>query len=65
MKDMDQRCPQQGSDESRCQICRDPVVGVKVATEDCGVLCVPCAKNLYGFETRTGELRRLGKGGGS
>jgi hypothetical protein len=61
---MDQRRPDQDSDESKCQVCRDPVVGLKVATEDCGVLCVPCARNLYGFETHTGELRRLGKRSG-
>ena len=51
----------QGSDVSQCAACDQAIVGVKVATEDLGVLCVRCAKDLLGFDAPTGELRTRGK----
>jgi hypothetical protein len=52
---------QQGSNESRCEECDQPIVGVKVATEARGVLCVRCAQQLYGFEVPAGSLGKRGK----
>jgi hypothetical protein len=52
----------QGTDESRCEACDQPVIGIKVATEDLGILCVRCARDLLGFDARTGDLGKRGKG---
>ena len=46
---------------SRCTACKEPIDGVKVCTEDAGVLCVPCAQESHAIPAPIFRVQRLGR----
>jgi recombinational DNA repair protein (RecF pathway) len=52
---------QRGADESRCASCGERIVGTKAASEEHGVLCIPCARELHPIPLSTYRLVRVGR----